>query len=93
LDFDLIRDISKHVSQPLVLHGSSGVSDEDLQRAVKAGMSKINIATHLNNVFTSAIRNALAKDLQVVDPRKYLIPSRQLLSDEVSRLLKLLATP
>ena len=40
-----------------------------------------------------AIRNALAKDLQVVDPRKYLIPSRQLLSDEVSRLLKLLATP
>jgi fructose-bisphosphate aldolase class II len=56
LDFELIQEIGKTVAVPLVLHGSSGVSDSDLQKAVKAGMSKINIATHLNNVFTHEIR-------------------------------------
>ncbi len=42
---------------PLVLHGSSGVADADLTRAVEAGMTKVNIATHLNNVFTGRRAN------------------------------------
>ena len=90
LDFDLIAEIAKTVGVPLVLHGSSGVSDPDLQKAVKAGMSKINIATHLNNVFTHEIREALVTNPQLVDPRKYIAPGRDAVAAEVARLLTLL---
>ena len=91
LDFELISQIAKTVSVPLVLHGSSGVSDEDLQRAVRAGMSKVNIATHLNHLFTDEIREILNSDSKIVDPRKYVKSARNKVTDECGRLLQLLA--
>ena len=90
LDFQLIRDIAAEVKVPLVLHGSSGVSDSDLQEAVKAGMRKINIATHLNGVFTQRVRTELEKNPGLTDPRKYIGLGRDDVSDEVARLLTLL---
>lgn len=90
LDFRLIRDIAAEVKIPLVLHGSSGVSDADLQEAVRAGMRKINIATHLNGIFTDRVRAELGKNPSLTDPRKYIGLSRDDVSDEVARLLTLL---
>lgn len=91
LDFELISQIAKTVSVPLVLHGSSGVSDEDLQRAVRAGMRKVNIATHLNHLFTDEIREILNSDSKIVDPRKYVKSARNKVTVECGRLLQLLA--
>ncbi len=90
LDFQLIRDIATEVKIPLVLHGSSGVSDADLQEAVRSGMRKINIATHLNGIFTDRVRAELDKNPSLTDPRKYIGQSRDDVSNEVARLLKLL---
>lgn len=90
LDFDLIEDLAKTVKIPLVLHGSSGVSDESLQRAVMAGMRKVNIATHLNHVFTDEIREFLNQDLKTVDPRKYMKQARKAVTVETARLINLL---
>ncbi len=53
LDLPLIAALRETVPVPLVLHGSSGVADADLTAAVDAGMTKINIATQLNKVFTA----------------------------------------
>lgn len=91
LDFELISAIKAAVPVPLVLHGSSGVGDPDLQSAVRAGMSKINISTHLNNVFTSEIRSVLGSDPKLVDPRKYIKAGRSVVADEVARLVTLLS--
>lgn len=91
LDFDLISEIAGAVDIPLVLHGSSGVSDQDLQKAVKAGMRKINIATHLNNVFTHEIRELLEQNPKLVDPRKYIAPGREAVTAEVARILSFLS--
>lgn len=91
LDFELISEIASNVDIPLVLHGSSGVSDENLKAAVQAGMSKINIATHLNNVFTDEIKSILDLNEKIVDPRKYIGKGREVVSLEVARILKLLA--
>lgn len=91
LDFDLISEIAGEVGIPLVLHGSSGVSDQDLQKAVKAGMRKINIATHLNNVFTHEIRESLEQNPKLVDPRKYIAPGREAVTAEVARILSFLS--
>lgn len=93
LDLELIGDLRAALPVPLVLHGSSGVSDDDLLRAIRAGMTKINIATHLNAVFTGVVRDSLAADASLVDSRKYLGPARDAVSEEVARLLCLLTAP
>lgn len=91
LDFDLITRLRDAVGVPLVLHGSSGVGDADLVRAVAAGMTKVNIATHLNRTFTRTVRTHLGADPSVSDPRKYLGPARDAVAVEVTRLLRVLA--
>ena len=92
LDLELIAELAAAVPVPLVLHGSSGVPDDEIVRAVGAGMSKINIATHLNTVFTGTVRGLLAGDPKLVDSRKYLGPARDAVAVEVARLLGLLAS-
>lgn len=91
LDFELITRLRDAVSVPLVLHGSSGVGDADLIRAVAAGMTKVNISTHLNKTFTRAVRTYLDADPGVSDTRKYLGPARDAVAVEVARLLRVLA--
>jgi fructose-bisphosphate aldolase class II len=76
LDLELIRTIRQHVAVPLVLHGSSGVPDEGISAAVRAGMTKVNIATHLNAVFTSQVRRVLGAQPTMVDTRQYLGAAR-----------------
>jgi fructose-bisphosphate aldolase class II len=92
LDLELIRELRAVVPVPLVLHGSSGVPDEELVRAVHAGMTKINIATYLNQVFTNSVRSSLADNPTMVDSRKYLGPARDAVAVEAARLLRLLST-
>jgi fructose-bisphosphate aldolase, class II len=91
LDLDLVGRIARAVPVPLVLHGSSGVPDEGIRAAVAAGMSKVNIATHLNKVFTGAVRDRLDADSRLVDSRKYLGPARDAMRAEAGRLLELVA--
>ena len=91
LDLALIADIRAQVGVPLVLHGSSGVPDAGLVAAVRAGMTKINIATHLNSVFTAAVRSRLDQDPRLVDTRRYLGPAREAVQAEAARLLELVA--
>ena len=92
IDFDLIGRIRAEVpaAVPLVLHGSSGVPDAALGKAILAGMTKINIATQLNKVFTAAVRERLAADERLVDPRQYGAAGREAVAAEVTRLLKVL---
>ena len=76
LDLECLSAIRKCVSIPLVLHGSSGVSDNDIKQGIALGLCKVNVATQLNRAFTEAIRNVLDRDNELVDPRKYLTPGR-----------------
>ncbi len=90
LDTDLITALRDAVPVPLVLHGSSGVADAGLVAAVRAGMVKVNIATHLNQVFTDAMTARLAQ-AHTVDTRKYLGAARDAVTVEAARLMTLLA--
>jgi fructose-bisphosphate aldolase, class II len=91
LDLALVRRLADSVPVPLVLHGSSGVPDDGLRAAIAAGMHKINVATQLNKVFTSAVRTALDAAPQVVDPRVYLGEGRAATAAEVERLIRLVS--
>ncbi|SDP06960.1 fructose-bisphosphate aldolase, class II [Microbacterium sp. ru370.1] len=87
LDEDLIARLAAALPTPLVLHGSSGVADAGIDGAVRAGMRKINIGTHLNKVLTAAVRDELTRDPDAIDPRRWLTPGRSAVAAEVHRLL------
>lgn len=89
LDADLIRALAAAVPVPLVLHGSSGVPDDELRAAISAGIVKVNIGTILNVAFTGAVRETLAT-IDSVDPRKYLGPARDAMTQTVAALLDVL---
>ena len=84
LDFALIAQLGAAVPVPLVLHGSSGVADHDLRKAVGAGITKINVGTLLNVAFTAEVRTQLAGDRAVSDPRRYLAPARDAVARAVA---------
>lgn len=90
LDHALIAALRDAVPVPLVLHGSSGVPDTEIRRAVAAGMCKINIGTALNTAFTGATRAFLATHPTTVDPRTYLVPAREAMAGTVAHFLQLL---
>jgi fructose-bisphosphate aldolase, class II len=90
LDLELANWLHKHVPVPLVLHGSSGVPDDQLRGAVANGMAKINIGTALSVAYTAAIRGILTQPKPPVDPRKYLRPARDAVADKVAHLLTVL---
>lgn len=89
LDLALIEEIASAVEVPLVLHGSSGVADADIQAAIRAGMTKINVSTHLNTVFTGAVRELLETDPDVVDTRTWMRAGREAGAEEAARLMTL----
>ena len=91
LDNQLIAAIHELVPVPLVLHCSSGVPDEGMVAAIQAGMTKINVSTHLNVVFTQGVRQILDENPKIVDPRKYVGPATHLVQEEVERLMRLYA--
>ncbi|WP_157150589.1 ketose-bisphosphate aldolase [Brachyspira sp. SAP_772] len=55
INFDVLEKVSKVVSVPLVLHGASGIGDEDIKKAISLGISKINIHTELCQAAMDAI--------------------------------------
>jgi fructose-bisphosphate aldolase class II len=91
LDLDLIARLRDAVPVPLVLHGSSGVDDATMQAAIRAGIVKVNVSTHLNSAFTAAVREYLGANPAVVDSRKYMGPGREAMITEAARLLRLFA--
>ncbi|MEU1671899.1 class II fructose-bisphosphate aldolase [Streptomyces roseifaciens] len=88
LDHTLITALREAVPVPLVLHGSSGVPDAELRRAVAAGMTKINVGTALNKAFTGAVRAFLEAHPSTTDPRKYLAPARAAMTETVAAFLR-----
>lgn len=89
LDLDLIAALRHAVPVPLVLHGSSGVADETIEAAIRAGITKVNVSTHLNRYFTEAIRAYLGANPDVVDSRRYVRAGRAAVAEEAARLLTL----
>jgi len=61
LDFDRIKEIAGIIPIPLVLHGGSGLTDDDFRKAISCGISKINIFTDINNAQAEGIRKGFSE--------------------------------
>lgn len=87
LDLERLEAITSLTALPLVLHGASGVSSTSLSRAVRLGVSKVNIATELMLSFTQGVRDAL-QDPTLYDPRVYLAHARNEMLNQVRHLIR-----
>lgn len=76
LDFARIRQVRSQVTAPLVMHGGSGVPDEQVREAIASGIAKVNVATELKDAWARALRSTLAQLPDESDPRKLMAPSR-----------------
>ncbi|MDD2212319.1 MAG: class II fructose-1,6-bisphosphate aldolase [Clostridia bacterium] len=77
LDFARLDKIRSLVDIPIVMHGSSGVPDADVQKAISLGVRKINIDTNIREAFVRGLKGAMDKNPREIDPRKLLGPARE----------------
>lgn len=91
IDLALVGRLAVTAGVPLVLHGSSGVSDALIERAVAAGIRKVNVGTALNLAWTTELRRALDAAPDAVDPRRYSTAPRNRMTELVAHLCRVIA--
>lgn len=91
VDHALLERLAATLDVPLVLHGSSGLPDDELAAAVTAGITKVNVGTALNIAMTGAIREYLTIHPEAVDSRGYLTVGREAMTRTVAEVIEVLS--
>jgi len=89
LEFERLSKIRDVVSVPLVLHGSSGIPDEDIIKAISLGICKVNFATELRVAYSDAVKACINQDPAVYDPKKYGAMARESVTELVRHRIKI----
>jgi len=89
LDFDRLAKIKALVKIPIVLHGSSGVPDESVRRAIELGVRKVNIDTNIREAFVGEMRRVMIEKPDEIDPRKILGPAREAATAIIAKKIRL----
>jgi fructose-bisphosphate aldolase class II len=92
LNTDRILELSK-VGIPLVLHGASGNSKQDISKSIKNGMSVVHINTELRLAYKEALLQSLNKNADEVAAYKYMNPAKSAMKDLVIQKLRLFSKP
>ena len=90
LDFELLTSLKNNINIPLVLHGGSGIPEDKIIKAIKLGISKININTELQQAWHEGVLNFIEKKKDVYDPRKIITSGEENLKNVVEYKLKLM---
>ena len=88
LGFKEMEEIGASTGLPLVLHGGTGIPTKDIKKAIPFGTAKINVNTENQIASAKAVREALDKDQEMYDPRKYLGPAREAIKATVIGKIK-----
>jgi fructose-bisphosphate aldolase, class II len=83
LGFKEMEEIGQLTGVPLVLHGGTGIPTKDIQKSISLGTAKINVNTENQIASAKKVREVLAADPDVYDPRKYLGPAREVIKQTV----------
>ena len=88
LDVERLKVIRSRVEEPLVLHGASGLTEEQIRACVEEGICKVNFATDLRIAYTKGVRSVLDADAAVRDPKVYGKAGRAAVEELASRLIR-----
>lgn len=84
LDFPRLKQIAELTTCPLVLHGGTGISEEDFRRCIQMGITKINVGTEFKATYTNTLRKMCAQlPITEVDPRKFMEPIKKACAEGV----------
>ena len=89
LQFDLLQNLSHNIYIPLVLHGGSLISDEDIKKLIKLGITKININTEIQIAWTEGLKEGLEKNKDIYDPRKVISFGENKMKDLIRHKIEL----
>lgn len=92
LDFKTMKEINEILPIPLVLHGGSGIPDYQIKEAISCGISKINVNTDLQIVWTKAVREFLNGNSGVYDPRKVIGSGEDAIKIKIRELVTIFGT-
>ena len=99
LNFDRLKEIAEAVPDtPLVLHGGSGIPQDQIEKAIQLGIAKININTEFQLAFQEATRDYimsekdLDKDHKGYDPRKLLLPGTEAITAKMKEMISWMGT-
>lgn len=87
LDFERLANIRQVVDIPLVLHGASGLSEADIQHAIRLGICKVNVATELKIAFSDALKTYFTQQPKANDPRHYMQPAKEAMREVVRKVI------
>lgn len=82
LDFETMKEISEHVDIPLVLHGGTGIPDDQIKKAISCGINKININTELQIAWYQEVKKFIEKN-NSYDPRKVIGSGEKAIKEKV----------
>lgn len=91
LDIERIKEIRKAAGVPLVLHGGSGITDDEFKQAIQAGISIIHINTELRLAYKQGLQKSLCDDSDEIAPYKFLRPARDAMQAVVEKRMALFA--
>lgn len=89
LYIERIKEIKNTVSTPLVLHGGSGISDEDFREAIKAGISLIHISTEIRNAWRNSFIKSFNDNKEEIAPYRVIKPVIKSIEEVIENRLKL----
>ncbi len=89
LDIERIKEIKEKTQKPLVLHGGSGISDDDFLKAIEAGISIIHINTEIRIAYKNALKKAMLENEEEIAPYKYLTDTVSAVADVVENRIVL----
>ena len=92
LDFETMSIINNNLPIPLVLHGGTGIPADKIAKAISCGISKININTDLQAVWSNAVREKIKNDNEVYDPRKIIGSGEEAIKNRIQELVTLFNT-
>lgn len=88
LGFDEMLAIKEATDKPLVLHGGTGIPTYQIQMAIERGTCKINVNTENQMAFTKVVRELIATDQKVYDPRKIIGPGAKAITEVVKQKIE-----
>ena len=92
LGFKEMQEIKEATNMPLVLHGGTGIPDEKIKKAIECGTCKINVNTECQLAFNKIIREVIANDSKVYDPRKLIGPATKGIENAVTEKMTVFGT-
>ena len=90
IDYDLIKKLRENTNVPLVMHGGSGLSHDILRKAIKCGITKINVNSDIQDVWAKEVRRFINNNKDVYDPRKIIYSGSNAMKEFIREKINIL---